>query len=348
MHRREDLDLRRPIQWVGASAPAFAQRLPAPPKHEWLEVVKYWNQGGRAPVWFVADPRRSDLALIDHRSSGRDSYVWALPYPDLLGGVRPDEMDWLVLDSPGWYLGEGWALTPETAGVADEDRRGPGIAPVEGWIRRRPEPATLILGGRNLAADGSPSRVRVSIDDRSIEESLVGPGSFLRTVRLSPGALGGAGDYARMSVSADRPGVAIEQFDVQSAGRVVYGYDEGWHEHEYDPATGRSWRWMSERGTIRVYSGRRALRLILGGETGRFAAATRVVVTVNDRPVGQFTVGRRFTLQARIPPDLLGDQGGTIVIETNQFLVPAERSWRSRDRRHLGLQIFDFQLRPAS
>ena len=65
-HRREELDMRRPITWMGSSMPTFSQRLPATPKHEWLELVKYWNDGGRAPVWFVADPLRSDLALVDH------------------------------------------------------------------------------------------------------------------------------------------------------------------------------------------------------------------------------------------------------------------------------------------
>ncbi|HWF83515.1 MAG TPA: hypothetical protein VG222_01640, partial [Vicinamibacterales bacterium] len=61
MHRREELDLRRPIQWVGAAMPRTAAHLPAPPKHEWLQLVQYWNDGGRDPVWFVADPLRSDL-----------------------------------------------------------------------------------------------------------------------------------------------------------------------------------------------------------------------------------------------------------------------------------------------
>src|SRR5206468_9876168 len=56
MHRREDLDLRRPIVWTGVDMPPIASRLSAPPKHEWLELVKYWNAGGRRPVWFVADP----------------------------------------------------------------------------------------------------------------------------------------------------------------------------------------------------------------------------------------------------------------------------------------------------
>ena len=117
--------------------PALSRRLPAPPKHEWLEVVKYWNGGGTDPVWFVADPMRTDLALIDRAASRERTYAWPLQYPVLIGGVRPGDMQWHIFDSPGWYLGEGWALTPETAGVAAEDRHGPGIMPIEGWIRRQ-------------------------------------------------------------------------------------------------------------------------------------------------------------------------------------------------------------------
>ena len=33
-------------------------------------------------------------------------------------------MDWYELDPPAWYFGEGWALTPETAGVAAEPAAG--------------------------------------------------------------------------------------------------------------------------------------------------------------------------------------------------------------------------------
>ena len=113
--------MRRPITWVGDRMPPFEPALPAPPKHEWLELVKYWNGGGRAPVWFVADPLRSDLALV--RYAGRPTlYRWPLESPVLIGGVRPNEMDWHTIPPPDWYLGEGWALTPETAGIAREDR----------------------------------------------------------------------------------------------------------------------------------------------------------------------------------------------------------------------------------
>ena len=99
---------------------------PTPPKHEWLEVVKYWNSGGREPVWFIADPLRSDLALFNTRSV-RSSYRWpfASTDPDWRCAAERDGL--ALIESPDWYLGEGWALTPETAGTAREDRTGPGL-----------------------------------------------------------------------------------------------------------------------------------------------------------------------------------------------------------------------------
>jgi hypothetical protein len=79
MDRREELDLRRPIRWVGGAMPALGPRLPSPPQHEWLELAKYWETGGRTPVWFVADPLRTDIELVDHPDPVE--YRWSLPYP---------------------------------------------------------------------------------------------------------------------------------------------------------------------------------------------------------------------------------------------------------------------------
>jgi hypothetical protein len=348
MHRREDLDLRKPIQWIGSDMPAFAGRLPAPPRYEWLELVKYWNQGGRDPVWFVADPKRSDLALIDQLSGSHRSYVWSLTYPIMLGGVRPGDMDWYIVNPPGWYLGEGWALTPETAGVATRDHRDPAAMPIEGWIRRRDDAVTIMLGGRNLALDGSSVRVTVAVDGRSIDERVVSPGFFLRMMRLPRGALNGAGDYSRLSVSADRPGLAIEQFDAQSTSRVVFGFADGWYEHEYNPSTGRMWRWMSERGVIRAHGDGHELILSLTGETDPSTSPSRVTVRIGDRVLARSTVGRKFRISARIPADAVAGDDREITVETDRFVVPAERSRRTRDRRRLGLRIYDCQLRPVS
>ena len=201
MHRREELDMRRPIAWLGDQMPPFERHLPAPSKHEWLGMVKYWVGGGRNQVWFVADPLRSDLALVDHPERA-GSYRWPLKYPVLIGGLRPNEMDWYRINPPGWFLGEGWALTPETAG---RGRRRPrtGRAPIRGWIRRRPAAVTLVVGGRHLAPV-SPAHLTIAVDGRTIDELTIASGFFLRMLHLDAGALEGQGDYAALTVSAAR------------------------------------------------------------------------------------------------------------------------------------------------
>ena len=55
----------RPLE---AEDVGIAPQLPSPPRLEWLELAKYWKTGKTEPIWFLADPMRSDLALIDPAS----------------------------------------------------------------------------------------------------------------------------------------------------------------------------------------------------------------------------------------------------------------------------------------
>jgi hypothetical protein len=342
MHRREYFDFRRPFQWVGERLPQFVQRLPSTPKHEWLEVVKYWNDGGREPVWFIADPLRSDLALF--RYSQRPTiYRWPFSPSVLLGGARPNEMDWHVIEAPDWYLGEGWALTPETAGTAREDRKGPGHGPISGWIRRRGAPGTLMVGGRNLA--GPTARLDVHVDGTPVLGDSIPNGFFLRMIPLPP--LEGATEYATVTIRSDNPELAIEQFDAQPAGRVIYGFGEGWNEQEYNPATGVSWRWSSDRSAIRLRAEGHAVALTLRGEIEE-ASSSHVRVLAGDRLVAEFDVGRSFSRTVLIPADLLTAADTVITIESSASYVPADTKWRSGDRRRLGLKLVECRISQAS
>lgn len=346
MHRRAEFDFRRPIRWVGDAMPPLAGRLPASPKHEWLEVVKYWNDGGRQPVWFIADPLRSDLALVAD-AEPRARYRWPFPMTDLVGGARPNTMDWHVFDRPAWYLGEGWALTPETAGVAGETGRGPGVSPIEGWIRRTPGRVTMMIGGRNLDEGGPPIRVTAMLDGAPLDEWIAQPGFFLRWVETEPGRLAGPGDYARLTIASELPRLAIEQFDARSAGQPVYGFADGWHELEYNPRLGRLWRWTSDRARLDVRPEGRDLRLSLAGETDPTADRPSLVVRAGGRVLLETHVDGAFAFEIAIPSDALGAEG-TVTIETDKIHVPAERSRRSMDRRRLGLRVYEAVLSPAS
>jgi hypothetical protein len=357
MDRREALDLRRPIKWIGAAMPEIAGSLPTPPQHEWLEAVKYWNGGGRAPVWFVVDPLRTSIDLVQHGDP--QPFRWTVPYPVLLGGARPGEMDWYRVDRPEWYVGEGWALTPETAGVAEVDHRGPSDGVIEARISGASAGGTMMIGGRSFDPTQRP-RLKVTVDTIGLVDKVLMPGAFLETIYLPHlGRDIAALDYLIVRVEATGGGrVAIEQFDA-SPSRQIFGFGPGWHERELNPRTGLRWRWLSERGELKLGgpgwrppselaprpADLRRLRLHLEGESPRsyFRRGSRLVVRSGDRVAFDRVLTDDFALD--VPIENAAD---TIVLETDQTYTPAERSRRSHDRRHLGLRLFKVELRKAA
>lgn len=339
--------MRRPLLWEQARVPPFAAHLPAPPKHEWLESVKYWSGGGQAPVWFLADPPRSDLRLIDpHALRLVEAFRWPFDASALLGGVRPNVMDFYEIRRPGWFAGEGWALTPETAGVARDEGKGPGREPIRAWVRRREGAATLMIGGRKLSG-AAPTPVTVAIDGRPVWTAPVSPGFFLHFIPLPAGTLTGTGDYAVLTVSAGTDEVAIEQFDLQDPDIPVYGYGDGWLELEYNPATGRLWRWTTEQAVLRAVAPPGARVLHLEGEFETSAATAHVTVRAGARVLAEHDVPRQFTVDIPIPADAIVAGGETaLTITSDQWYVPAETNWRpTEDRRHLALRVFTCELR---
>ena len=350
--RRESFDLRRPLLWMGGAMPPIARQLPAPPQHEWLEAVRYWNAGGREPVWFLVDPRRTAIDLVQHASPFE--YQWPLPYPVLISGVRPNDVSWYAVDRPEWYVGEGWALTPEAAGVAAADHRGLSGSAIEGWVRRSASGGVMMIGGRILDASRHP-KLTVTIDtglpdQRSLVSEVLQPGAFLRFAPIPPAlAVSDTREYAKVSVSAtEGDALAIEQFDA-SPGRILFGFGDGWHEQELNPRTGARWRWLSERGEIRLGSRPTdPLRLHLEGESPLkyFSRGSRLKIRSGDQVCFDAVLSSDFSVTVQLPPG-----AGPIVLETDQVYVPAEHRslWRRlADQRHLGLRIFKVDLRPAS
>jgi hypothetical protein len=361
MDRRQSLDFRRPIAWVGDAMPTVARTLPSPPQHEWLEAVKYWNGGGVAPVWFVVDPLRASIDLVQHGAPSM--FRWALPYPVLLAGTRPNEMDWYRVDRPEWYVGEGWALTPEAAGVADADRHDPSRGPITGWVLGSASSGgTLMIGGRSFDPTLRP-RLTVTIGGLALIDDTLTPGAFLKFVSLpfsQRDSRAPAYDAVTVTTTAGAR-IAVEQFDA-STTRPLMGFGDGWHEQEFNPMTGRRWRWLSHRGELRIVVEPVALPpdairlhpagplvLHLEGESPRtyFPRGSRLVVRSREQVAFDRVLSSDFSLD--VPIENLAD---TIVLETDQSYVPAERSRRSQDRRQLGLRIFKAEIRkkdrPAS
>jgi hypothetical protein len=359
MHRRPFLETARARSWVGPEG--FPWRLlPAPVGHEWLELVRYWRGGGTARIWFLPDARRTDLALIDSASRlPLGHYDWSTPLAaDVLGGTRPGALDWLAIDGPpAWFLGQGWALSPEIAGVSTADRTGPSAGGAVGWVRRQAVPRRLVIGGRNLGGSTDPAvRFTLSMGPTILDtwEVAPDPGFFLRSLLL-PGTpeTGGAPvlDEIRVtSTAADGSArvvpTAIEQFGLAPLDRVQVAFAEGWHEDELQPRTGLRWRWSSGRATLQVWPVDRDLRLRLDFESPlkTFDDAPIVTVTAGAFEVARLTPRDAFAIDAVVPAAALAASGGRIVVATSRTFVPAEHVGagdpRHGDRRALGLRLF--------
>ncbi len=349
MHRRVFTESRRARLYAG-DVPGTV--LPVPRDYEWLEMTRAWREGHDGETWFVADPRRTDLALIDQAHARTRPYRWPFNGAVYVGGARPDEMDWHVLSEPGWFLEQGWALTPETAGIAERDGHGPHRKPSLGWVRRRATDTMMMIGGRHLGGDPPVSLV-VSIDDRPLTTMVVRPGFFLDFVSVPAAALAGDGRYAKLTVSAQVPGggsgttppVAIEQFNLQSPDRVQYGFDAGWYEPEYNPRTAQSWRWMSERAVVRVSPVDRAVVLRVTGESPLryFDEAPRIRVSVGDRVLSEIAPTADFTAEVAIPADALAAANGQIVLTSDRAFVAGEKEGTA-DRRRLAIRVYSLTV----
>jgi hypothetical protein len=331
----------RPLEAEGAGV---TPQLPSPPRLEWLELGKYWKSGRTEPIWFLADPMRSDLALIDPASrQDVTEFRWPLVARPAFGGMRPASVRWYRMPLPGWFVDEGWSLTPETSGMAGLMGRGPHLAPITAMVRRRPGAARLVIGGRNLAGpNDSAARITLSIDGVLLQEWDASPGFFLKIFDIPAGRLAGPGTWATLSVQSTPSGIqtAIEQFDLQDEQATVWGYDQGWQEAEYSMAAG-VWRWASERATLRIAGPPRTVRVTLTIESPLryFDAPPTVRARAGERELAVSTLSETGDWAFDVPAEALAASGGAITIETDKTFVPAERGG-SADPRRLGLRVF--------
>ena len=339
---------RRPLE---AETVPIEPRLLSPPHREWLELVRYWQDGRLDPLWFLADPRRSDLALIDpHSLADRTDFSWRFSSLSSLGGMRPAAVAWYRMPAPGWFAGAGWALTPETAGIARLMGQGPFIAPITAWVRRRPEAVHVMVGGRHLGAASDPDVTFViAIDGREAARWESRAGFFVQEFDLPGALLAGTGPLARLTVQSssatDQPiPTAVEQFDLQSSGSMMWAYDEGWHEAEYDPALG-VWRWASERSTLRIIGATTAVAITIRVERPRryFDDDPVVRLVAGDRVLGETQFRETDLWSVTVPLEALQATRGRVTIETNRTFVPAEQGGPA-DRRHLGLRVFGINI----
>src|SRR6185503_19930862 len=124
-------------------------------------------------------------------------FTWPLVARPAFGGMRPSAVRWIRMPVPGWFVEEGWSLSPETSGMAGLMGRGPHLAPITARIRRRSGAARLLIGGRNLARPNDPAaHFAVAIDGVMFQEWDAPPGFFLKIFDVPAGRLTGQGMWA--------------------------------------------------------------------------------------------------------------------------------------------------------
>jgi hypothetical protein len=347
--------LLRPLQVVEASR----LRLVPPRQHfEWLGPADYWRSGGRAPLWLIADSRRTDLWLIDPRARlDVVRYGWRVADRPELSGTRPTGVDWYRIAPPGWFAAEGWSLTPETGGQARVTAKGPDQEPIHAWIRRRTSPMHAMIGTYHLGgADDPAAEIELALDGRVLDRWTLSPAERNSLRFLDLPATTGEGDYATLTVSSRSPAgdprrapVAVRQFDAQDATRLIYGFGEGWHELEYDDATGRLWRWSSDRSVVRVHGMPQDVRLTLRGESPLryFDSPPVVSVLAAGHTVAQFRPADDFEWSATVSADAVAAAGGAITLRLDRAYLPGVAEGTT-DERRLGLRLFDIRVHPVS
>jgi hypothetical protein len=347
--------LLRPLQVMDARP----LRPVLPRQHfEWLGPVEYWRTGGRGPLWLFADSRRTDVWLIDPQARlDVVRYGWRVADRPELGGTRPTAVDWYRLAPPGWFAAEGWSLTPETGGQARVTSKGPDQQPIRAWIRRRASPMHAMIGTYHLGnADDPAAEIELTLDGRVLDRWTLSPAERNSLRFLDLPVTTGEDDYAMLTVSSRsaagdsrRAPVAVRQFDAQDATRLIYGFGEGWHELEYDNATGRLWRWSSDRSVVRLHGKPQAVRLTLRGESPLryFDSAPVVSVIAAGHTVAQFRPADDFEWSATIPSSTVAAAAGAITLALDRAYLPGATEGTA-DERRLGLRLFDIRLHPVS
>ena len=128
---------------------------------------------------------------------------------------------------------------------------------------------------------------------------------------------------------------------------MIYGFGEGWHEAEYDNATGVSWRWTSGRSVLRVSPPRRR-HPHAGGVAAEVFQGSADSKDQGRRPiVEELRPDADFEWAVKVSADAIRNGEGAIEIETDRIYLPGQVEGTS-DARQLGLRLYEITVNPVT
>ena len=117
----------------------------------------------------------------------------------------------------------------------------------------------------------------------------------------------------------------------------------------YDAASGRLWRWTSDRSVLRLHGAPQDVRITLRGESPLryFDAPPTVRLIAADHTVAEERLADDFEWTAVVPAHLVAKGGGTITVALDRAYLPGAAEGTS-DARRLGLRLFEVRVHPVS
>lgn len=353
MHRRIASESVQARVWAAEAWPLTF--LPSEPGAEVPAVVEWFRAGAPTPLWFLANPDRRDLRLIDPRARTRHAeHRWHPDTRTLVAVARPTDVDTWLVRQPRWMLGHGWAVTPEIGGVTTALGLGPHRQPADVYLLRDRTPLRVVIGARHLGVGTDPAVTLVArLGGTELARWTLSPaaGEVVEWIDLPQGVGESAdGPYAVLTVAVERPDdgprppVGLEYFDAATYDDVLWAFAGGWFEPEQQTG-GAIWRWMSRKAALRVEAPAGPLVLHVGGRAPveQFGREPELRVRVGAVEVARRTLGASFDERITIPADLRASAGNVVTLETDVDFAPADAG-HSADRRRLSLRVSTLTL----
>ena len=320
-----------------ALAPASMPVLRLPPRREMEALQESWLAGGDRPVLFLAEPRRTDLEVVDSGSRVvRGQWAWPSAAAMLLSGERPSAVRLVEMRRPLWFAGPGWALSIEMA-------RPDGIAePVRtAYLRSNADTSVLLIAGEPTDPRAADCECELTLAGARLDRRSCGA-PWLTAFSVPPSGVGG---YLPLVFATARDGTgggapfALRGLAYGRAGDPLLVRGDGWHYPE-TTEDGRPFRWASRRARSMVNVPAAGARLIVEGEVPvrRIAGPVSIGIEAGEARRAVSASGA-FHIEVELTPGPPRE----VILTSDQDFVP-HTVQRNGDRRRLALRIDRFEL----
>lgn len=301
------------------------------PRVEWRLLANYWKQGGRLPVYFLLDPVRTNLLLIDLDAQHPvERWTWPDSVARLLKGARPTDIQLVRIDPPRWFAESGFFITNQAGPVNRVERQ-----PHRLYVRTDKVERKLRVSGE--VTGGGAADIIATVGDREVGRWTVN-GQF--SIQTTVGPFASEGEYVPTTFAASEP-LRLKDVWLESSSGATIRPGSGFYMPERDERA-TPFRWIGPDATSYVVLPSDALgaTLRLRGRlpVENVKLPVRIGFVVGGRTIGTHTVTtENFEIAQEIPAN-----GGEVRVQilTSQHFVPDDTE-KNGDHRTLSVRVYE-------